>query len=51
MLVRVGLKKERFEKRCTRTCISACKIKTAQIKTIQRIVFMRKAMRHNEFKR
>jgi hypothetical protein len=45
------MKKERFEKHCIRTNISDCKIKTAQIKTIQRIVFMRKAMRHNEFKR
>ena len=33
-----------------RTNSNACKIKTAQIKTIQQIVFMRKAMRHNEFK-
>ncbi len=31
-LVRVGLKKERFEKHCTRTNISACKIKKKSLK-------------------
>ena len=35
---------------CHRTFISACKIKTVQIKSCQWQVFMRKAMKHNEFK-
>ena len=39
-----------FEKYGTQTRISACKIKTAQIKSCQWQVFMRKAMKHNEFK-